>query len=110
MRYQNKSNLVIAAKLYQKKLFDRGINFAEIQQVPDLTYPTSEQIAELEVVAHIWKRGDRLYKLAHQYYNDPKLWWVISFFNKKPTEAHFDLGQTVRIPVPLDKVLDFIGY
>jgi len=110
MRYQNKSTLVISGELYQKTFFDRGVNFIEIEQVPTLSYPTAEEIVQLEIRGHVWKTGDRLYKLAHEYYNDTRLWWVIAFFNKTPTESHLRLGTTIRIPLPLDKVLDFIGY
>mgnify|MGYP003628116428 CR=1 FL=1 len=110
MRYQNKHTLIIANKMYQETLIDRGVNFIEIEQAPELIYPTVRQIQQLEIVGHTWKTGDRLYKLAHRYYNDSQLWWIIAFFNKKPTEAHFRLGSTVRIPLPLDKIIDFIGY
>ena len=110
MRYQNKQTLLIANEIYHKTFIDRGVNFIEIEQVPDLQYPTIQQIAQLEVVGHPWRVGDRLYKLAHKYYGDSKLWWIIAFFNKKPTEAHFNLGDVVNIPLPLEDVIDFMGY
>jgi hypothetical protein len=68
-------------------------------------YPTTEEIAELQIVEVIWASNSRLYKMANQYYNDPALWWVIAMFNQKPTEAHFKLGEIVYIPLPLEKVL-----
>ena len=110
MRYQNKNTLIVSNELYARKLIDRGLSHIEIEQVPDLTYPTPQQVAKLEIALHAWKVGDRLYKLAHEHYGDSRLWWVISFFNKRPTEAHYKLGDTVRIPFPLDKVLDYMSY
>ena len=110
MRYQNKISLVNSDELYDRLFIDRGINFIELEQVPDLNYPTPEQIAELELISHVWKVGDKLYKLAHEYYDDAELWWVIAFYNKKPTESHFAIGDVLRIPLPLDKMLDFIGF
>ena len=52
-----------------------------------------------------WSVGTKLYKLAHQYYNDSKLWWVIAAFNQKPTDSHFSVGDVVYIPLPLERVL-----
>ena len=58
---------------------------------------------------HIWKEGDRFFKLAHQYYGDSTMWWVIAWFNRTPTEAHVSLGDTIYIPRPLDLVLDYLN-
>lgn len=110
MRYQNKTTLVVGDPLYKKKLIEQGVGSIEIEQPPDLAYPTVEQIRQLEVVHRTWGVGDRLYKYAHEYYGDSRLWWVIAFYNKKPTESHFGIGDIVRIPMPLQKVLDFMGY
>jgi len=110
MRYQNKPTLIVRNQLYQEYLIDKNLNFIEIEQVPNLSYPSPKQQSQLEIVGHTWKVGDRLYKLAHKYYGDSKLWWVISYYNKAPTEAHFALGDIVEIPLPLDKLLEFIGY
>ena len=110
MRYENKISLINTDRLYYRHFIDRGVNFIEIEQVPDLVYPTGEQIAQLELISHTWKIGDKLYKLAHRNYNDSSLWWIIAFYNQKPTEAHFAVGDVLRIPLPLDKMLDFIGY
>ena len=50
------------------------------------------------------------FKLASKYYDDPTMWWVIAFYNQKPTEFHLKLGDLVYIPVPLETVLFYIGY
>ena len=57
------------------------------------------------MIRHVWGLGDRLYKLAHQYYGDPALWWIIAWYNTRPTEAHFKQGDVIRIPLPLNEVL-----
>ena len=56
-------------------------------------------------ISHVWKTGDRFYKLAHQYYNYSEYWWVIAWYNKRPTDAHYNLGDKVFIPKPLEKIL-----
>jgi hypothetical protein len=110
MRYQNKFSLINDSLLYRKKFLDRGVKFIRYEQVPDLIYPTQEQISDLEILTHTWKSGDRLYKLAHKFYGDPSLWWVIAFFNKGPTESYYSFGTVVEIPTPIETVLTYIGY
>tara|TARA_A100001515_G_scaffold143071_1_gene143300 strand:- start:1231 stop:1563 length:333 start_codon:yes stop_codon:yes gene_type:complete len=110
MRYQNKQSIIVSDELHSKTLVDRGVNFIEIQQIPNLIYPTPEQIAQLEIIGHTWTTGDRLYKLAHEYYGDSRLWWIISFFNKRPTEHHYSLGDTINIPLPLNRIMDYMGF
>tara|TARA_R110000851_G_scaffold22088_7_gene65689 strand:+ start:988 stop:1338 length:351 start_codon:yes stop_codon:yes gene_type:complete len=60
---------------------------------------------EITVISKIWVQGDRLYKIADQYYEDPSLWWVIAWWNKTPTESHIRLGDVISIPMPLRDVL-----
>jgi hypothetical protein len=62
-----------------------------------INYPTDEEISEIVVVQETWKTGDRLYKYAKKYYNDERFWWLIAWFNKKPTENHFSPGDKVKI-------------
>jgi len=62
----------------------------------------------LQKVGHIWTLGDRYYKLAHQHYGESQYWWVIAWFNKKPTEAHLSLGDVVYVPLPLSRILNLL--
>ncbi len=57
----------------------------------------------------MWRLGDRYWKLASENYGNAKYWWVIAWFNKKPTEQHVKLGETVLVPLFLDEVLTVIG-
>ena len=54
---------------------------------------------------HIWKQGDKLYKLANIYYNDTSLWWLIGWYNKKPIDSLYSIGDLVEIPTPVQTVL-----
>ena len=76
----------------------------------DLSYPTKQEIRNFSFTNHIWSTGDRFFKLAHVYYGDSKYWWVIAQFNKKPTEQHVKLGQLIKIPMPIEEVLDSYGF
>ena len=76
---------------------------------PVLNYPNSEQLRNITTVQHTWSQGDRYYKLAHRYYGDSKMWWVIAWYNRRPTESHVNLGDLLYIPTPLEDVLRYLG-
>jgi hypothetical protein len=96
---------------YQKLYQYTRSNSNGIKQYPtlNLKYPTDQQIQGYVIQLETWAVGQRLYKLADKYYGDSQYWWVIAFFNKKPTEQHFSLGDTVQIPLPLSEVLSDLG-
>jgi len=56
------------------------------------------------VYRHVWKKGDRLYKLAYEYYGDMKWWWLIALWNYKPTDAHYKFGMLIEIPYPAQEL------
>jgi nucleoid-associated protein YgaU len=70
-----------------------------------LHYPTTEELKRLVKLEHIWKVGDSYSKIASKHYGDPKLWWVIAWFNKRPTETHCAIGDKLYIPTPLGEVI-----
>jgi len=94
---------------YENILKERGVKRIEQYFTPKMRYLTAEEINSLNVVAHIWTTGDRFYKLAHDYYNDARLWWLIAWFNRTPTEADLSLGDMVNIPLPADRVIELLG-
>ena len=59
-------------------------------------------------ISHIWKTGDRYYKLAEQYYGNPEYWWLIARYNQTPTEGHIRLGTILFIPTPINTLLDIL--
>ena len=95
--------------LYSKILEKRGRILIEQYLTKQITYPTQEQIQELFLKKHFWSMGDRYWKIAAENYSNPELWWVIAWFNKRPTEAHLRTGDLVYIPHPLDRVYSFFG-
>lgn len=109
-RYDDKILGVNRTEQYQEILEEKNLNQITHYFTPTLRHPTATEVATLEIIQHEWKTGDRYYKLAKQYYNDSKLWWVIAHFNQKPTEFDVTIGQTIDIPLPLDKTLKLLGY
>jgi|TARA_R110002110_G_scaffold193331_1_gene401910 hypothetical protein len=76
----------------------------------ELKYPTLKQLTLMSPPAnHIWGIGDRYYKLADKYYGSAEYWWIIAWFNKKPTENHIKVGDVVLVPTPLMEIINIIG-
>tara|TARA_A100001515_G_scaffold48231_2_gene38161 strand:- start:831 stop:1163 length:333 start_codon:yes stop_codon:yes gene_type:complete len=109
MRYRRNKIIRNKNPIYEEVLEDKGKNFIRQYALPQYRPLTKEQIAALEKVPHVWSEGDRYYKLAQNYYGDPALWWVIAWFNRKPTEAHVNYGELVYIPIPIEKALSYYG-
>ena len=96
--------------IYDNLFDERKVNFIEQFDTANKVYPTSDEIAALNVVKETWKIGDRYWKYAAKYYNKPQLWWVIAWFNQKPVESDLKIGDRVLIPLPLEKILEYYGY
>ena len=92
---------------YSELFQDRNVKFIQQYTTTEMNALSSGEVGTLNLISHTWIMGDRYYKLAYEYYNDSKLWWVIARFNQKPTEAHLKVGDTVLIPLPLEQVLQF---
>lgn len=107
-RYDNVPIGINKTEQYEEVLEQKGINHIRQYFTPTLIYPSDEQIAQLDLVSHTWKQGSRFFKLADEFYGDAKLWWVIAYFNMKPTEQHVQQGEVIQIPLPLDKILRFM--
>ena len=106
-RYDNRRIYINDDETYEEVLERKGIKSLRQYGTPKLRQPTAEEMRNLVTENHIWKLGDRYWKLADAYYGDARLWWVIAWFNNKPTEAHLKMGQIVYIPMPLEKVLRY---
>ena len=106
MRYRRNKIIRNKDPIYEEVIEGRGKNFIRQYALPKYRRLTKEQIGSLETVPHVWSEGDRYYKLAQYFYGDPALWWVIAWFNKKPTETHVALGDTIYIPMPLHTILN----
>ncbi len=107
-RYDSKSPRINNSERYSEVFEDRGIKFVKQYSTPELSHPNYRQILQLEQVEHLWKMGDRFYKLAAKHYGDEKLWWIIAWYNKTPTESHVKLGQVLKIPSPISRVLSIL--
>ena len=94
---------------YKDLMESRGRKIIAQYMTPTIYHPLEEDFEDLETVKHIWKVGDRFYKLSVQYYGDPSFWWIIAIFNQKPTESDLKIGDEVFIPLPLGKAYKVVS-
>lgn len=95
---------------YRKKFFsERGIRQMRQYSTGRIGYPTNEEMKQFDIQTKTWTATSKLHQIAFDAYGSPEYWWVIGWFNKKPTEAHFSIGDVYYIPRPFEKVLEFYG-
>ncbi len=87
---------------YQDLFEPRDINLA--QHYETLIFNESNFDSSYPSIEHIWKRGDKLYKLSYEYYGTYKYWWVIALYNNKPTDAHYSDGDILDVPIDPSQV------
>lgn len=64
-----------------------------------VTFGDIEKLNEKYVIKHRWEAEDTWHTLAHRYYENPKLWWIICRANnvKNPFE-YPDTNTIINIP------------
>ena len=108
-RYDDRLILLNKDPLYRTVLKRRGLTRMMQYETAIMRYPTPEDLRDITRVRHIWKVGDKFYKVANSYYLMPEYWWVIAWYNKTPSESDLEIGSVVLIPTPLEAVLDLFG-
>ena len=108
-RYENRRVVINNHKLYRKVLEGKGVNFVKQFTSEEMPKLTAEEIQLLDLVPHTWTLGDRFYKLAYTFYGDQSMWWIIAWFNQRPTDYHVSVGEAIYIPLPLNKVLSLMN-
>jgi len=93
---------------YDDVFYRKDVTQITQYSTPNMTRITAAQRRNITEVSHVWKTGDRYYKLAEKYYGRPRYWWAIALYNNKPTDGHVKLGDTIRIPLPLEKYLRYL--
>tara|TARA_B100000925_G_C21949267_1_gene448179 strand:+ start:780 stop:1124 length:345 start_codon:yes stop_codon:yes gene_type:complete len=104
-RNDNRIKRTNAEKIYRELLSSRGLKKVKQYTTPIFNTLDAKKRGSLDRIRHVWTIGDRLYKLASEYYGDPEMWWLIAWYNQKPTESHYNLGDTVLIPLPIEDAI-----
>ena len=92
----NRIKAILDDDLYFDMFQERGQKFFTIHKSKTFENLKGERIPI--GATHLWMRSDKLHKLSQKYYGTNEYWWVISIFNKKPTDTHFTIGDEVYIP------------
>ena len=108
-RYETRQTVLNNNAAYKKILDERHLPYIEHYRSPVMRYPTVKQMQALSIDKHVWTAGDKYWKFAESAYGDPSLWWVLAWFNKKPTESHFKAGDMILVPYPLETVYELLG-
>ena len=66
---------------------------------------TDDFLKKINISKHLFATGDQLSKIAFKHYGDPELWWVIAWFNGKPTDFHCKIGETILVPHPVEEAI-----
>ena len=113
-RYTSRRTIIISSRndeMFREHLEKRGRESVPIYTSPDNNQIFSpEQRNSFDYRAYVWRSGDKLRKLSADFYGDSYFWWIIGWFNMKPTDAHWKAGDIAYIPENLEQVLAFYGY
>tara|TARA_X000001382_G_C3130355_1_gene166146 strand:+ start:121 stop:420 length:300 start_codon:yes stop_codon:yes gene_type:complete len=83
----------------RKKLDKSGLRVYGTTYYPNIPIENSDSFL-------ITKIGDRLDMLAHKYYGDVSLWWVIAKANGIKGKTALDPGVTLRIPGNIQQIIE----
>lgn len=109
-RYSNFRILNNSSEYYRFLRRERN-NIKNIRhyETPVLYHPNLLERANLVTTIHIWTIADRYYNLADKYYGDPSLWWIIAWYNGRPTESDCIPGDLLTIPLDAEAILSTLG-
>ncbi len=108
-RYSGRKVILNDEKLYEEFREKKNLNFVRQYTTPRFRYLSQDVKDSVPQASHIWKTGDRYYKLSHKYYGDSRYWWVIAFFNNKPTEGNVKNGDEILIPLDYQEIMSLYG-
>lgn len=110
--YREQLRLTPNASSTAKSLLEkRGLSEIDFYNFLKLRSPDPEgdqEFADLHktVETRIFSMGSSMYKYSYEYYGTIDFWWVIAWYNNRPTDSHFKIGETVEIPTDLDRAVE----
>ena len=97
-------------EFYEEFIEKRGLDRLTQYRTPKFPPITTAIRRRFRTIRYIWKQGDKYYKVANEFYGDPRLWWILAWFNQKPNEGLLKPGAVLYIPQPLSKILTFFNF
>ena len=108
-RYTRRSQAINDYELYDDLFRKRNVKKIKQYRTAQFMNVTDDVIKSIDAAEHTWTLGDSFASLAFKSYGDPRMWWVIAGFNRKPTESHVEIGDVIRIPVNLAEALQVVS-
>ena len=108
-RYKNDRILNNTSRFYRFLREKRHVKNIRHYETAVLYNPDAIDRSSIATTTYVWGYGDRYYKLAHRFYKAPEYWWVIAWWNGRPTEADIENGMSISIPLDLEKALEILG-
>lgn len=91
------------SEIYQDFFEERGVKKILHNSVPNINFNFNQEAHAYK--KHIWRKGDTLIRLSNKYYQTFSYWHVIGFFNKKPIDTMYLLGEEIKIPINVTTIL-----
>lgn len=107
-RYKENRKATNSDEMYKEVFDSKGVNSIVQYRSKRLKQLDESTRQKIRFEEYVWKYGDSFWRIAARYYSDPKSWWVIAAFNKKPTENHIEIGETIKIPLSLHEVMQVL--
>ncbi len=104
-RYDDRITAINNLDFYKDTLKKRGVKKIEQYRTQTLK---KFNINTIDYVEKVWLDGDSYWKLSKEFYGDPQYWYIIARFNNRPTEAHINIGDLIKIPVRLSHALQVV--
>lgn len=108
-RYNDRRTGINSSEQYMDTLDKRGVLSIKQYRTPEKEVFEQEIYDSVDTVDYVWKYGDKYWSLSSFYYGDPRYWYVIASFNKRPTESHNKIGDTLKIPISLAEALQVVS-
>jgi len=108
-RNENRAVITNDHPMYAAMIEARGRKFIQHHAAANMEHPDAEDLRNIGVITHMWTHGDRFWKLAARYYGNVEHWWVIAWYNQKPTDHDVALGDRIDIPTPLEDIIKIFG-
>jgi nucleoid-associated protein YgaU len=105
IRNNGRSTKSNSNEAYEELFESRNVKQIEHLRTPKFSPISLADRYSLVNEHHVWTTSDRYWKLASKYYGDGGLWWLIAWYNQKPTDAHVNIGDSLAIPLPLSRAL-----
>jgi len=107
-RYFTRDEIINNDEQYEDLMDDRGVLEINQYATPKLKIIEKEQLNLIQCYRYTWKHGDMFWKISARYYGEPKHWWIIATFNRKPTEFHVKPGEVIKIPISLSDAIQAV--